>query len=152
MKPTGQTYKTVLQNSTVIFIATIVLAGCSGLGYTPPPGAKLGDGFLSLTVSTDDRLRMPQGADLVISIENAAAIDEKNKVIIGDVVKLSQPDTDVKVNFPIDQHLLMECGKTKPCQIHVKVAKSGSIRYVTSRPLPYKAGQSQAKVTVTKPS
>ncbi len=128
------------------------LSGCSGLGYTPPPGAKLGDAFLSLTISTNDSSRMPQGADVVISIENPAAVDEKNKVIIGDVVKLSQPDTAVKINFPIDRHLLSECGKSKPCQIKVQIAKSGAIRYISNKPEPFKAGQKRAEILVAKPS
>ena len=129
-----------------------LLSGCSGLGYTPPPGAKLGDAFLSLTVSTTDRSRMPQGADVVISIEDPAAVEEKNKVIIGDVVKLSQPDTAVKINFPIDRHLLSECGKSKLCQIKVKIAKSGAIRYISNKPEPFKAGQKKAEILVSKPS
>lgn len=128
-----------------------LLAGCGGLGYTPPPGAKLGDGFLSLTISTSDRIRMPQGADIVISIENAAAIEEEKKIIIGDVIKLSQSDADVKINFPIDRHRLSQCGKSKPCRIHVKIAKGGSIRYATLRPPPYKAGQTKARITVSRP-
>ena len=128
----------------------MLLAGCAGLGYTPPPGAKLGDGFLSLTVATIDKSRMPQGADIVISIEDAAAVDEKQRVIIGDVIKLSMADTAVKVNFPIDQHKLNQCGTSKPCQIHVKVAKGGSIRYQATKPLPYKAGQKKAEITVSR--
>lgn len=129
-----------------------LLSGCSGLGYTPPPGAKLGDAFLSLTVSTTDHSRMPQGADVVISIENPAAVDETKKIIIGDVVKLSQPDTAVKINFPIDRHLLSDCGKSKPCQIKVKIAKSGAIRYISNKPEPFKAGQKKAEILVSKPS
>lgn len=133
------------------FLMIIPLTGCGGLGYTPPPGAKLGDGFLSITVETNDRTRMPQGADIVISIEDQAAIDEKQRVIIGDVVKLSQADTAVKVNFPIDRHLLKPCGATKTCLINVKVAKGGAIRYKSARSLPYIAGQKKATVTVAKP-
>ncbi len=56
----------------VLFCSSLI-AGCGGLGYTPPPGAKLGDAFLSLKITTDNRGRMPQGADVVISIENASA-------------------------------------------------------------------------------
>ena len=83
---------------------------------------------------------------------NPAAVDEKNKVIIGDVVKLSQPDTAVKINFPIDRHLLSECGKSKPCQIKVKIAKSGAIRYISNKPESFKAGQKKAEILVSKPS
>ncbi len=131
-------------------LSALLLASCSGLGYTPPPGAKLGDGFLSLTIDTSDKSRMPQGADVVISIENPVADDEKKRVIIGDVVKLSLADTAVKVNFPIDQHLLKGCGSSMPCQIHVKVAKSGVIRYRNTTPTPYKAGQTKALITVVR--
>lgn len=129
-----------------------LMSACGGLGYTPPPGAKLGDAFLSLIISTDDRGRMPQGADVVISIENASAIDTKNAVLIGDVVKLSMADPDVKVNFPIDRHLLAECGKSKNCLLHVKVVKDGSVRYKSTRAHPYKAGETKARISVSRGS
>lgn len=131
-------------------LATLALSGCGGLGYTPPPGAKLGDGFLALTVSTSDRSRMPQGADLVISIEDASAVAAEKAVLIGDVVKLSMADPDVKVNFPIDRHILAECGKSKNCLIRVKVVKNGSLRYKSIAARPYKNGETKAKIMVSK--
>ncbi len=133
-------------------ICTSLIAGCGGLGYTPPPGAKLGDAFLSLKISTDNRGRMPQGADIVISIENASAANPKDQVIIGDVVKLSQGDTGVKVNFPIDQNRLEDCGKSKSCYIYVKIVKDGTTYYNTTTPAPYKAGQIKASITISKAS
>ena len=136
-----------------IFVAaalSTVLIGCGGLGYTPPPGAKLGDGFLALTISTADKGRMPQGADVVISIENVKSADPKQAVIIGDVIKLSMSDNAVKVNFPIDRHKLAECGNSTTCHIKVKIMKSGSARYVSNEPTTYKAGQSNAAISVTK--
>jgi len=133
-----------------LLIALSPLYGCSGLGYTPPPGAKVGDAFLNLSIATNNASHMPQGADIVISIENPTAIDDQNKVIIGDVIKLSQSDTGVKINFPIDRHLLSECGKSKPCQIHVKIAKSGSIQFISKTPVPIKAGQTKASITVSR--
>lgn len=93
---------------------------------------------------------MPQGSDVVISIENASAANPKDQVIIGDVVKLSQGDADVKVNFPIDRNRLSDCGLTKSCYIYVKIVKDGSLIYKTSTPSPYKAGQTKAKITITK--
>lgn len=137
---------------TAILLSSSLIAGCGGLGYTPPPGAKLGDAFLSLTVSTGNKGRMPEGADIVISIENATAATSKEQVIIGDVVKLSLGDTDVKVNFPIDKNLLEDCGTSKSCYIYVKVVKNGTTYYNTTTPTPYKAGQTKAKITVTKTS
>jgi hypothetical protein len=127
-----------------------LLSACGGLGYTPPPGAKLGDGFLSLTISTNDRGRMPQGADVVISIEDATSIDPKKSVLIGDVIKLSMADPDVKVNFPIDRHILADCGKSKNCLVKVQIVKDGSVRYKSMSGHPYKAGQSKAKITVSR--
>lgn len=132
-------------------IASFILANCTGLGYTPPPTAKLGDAFLALTVSTNDRGRMPQGADIVISIENEKAADPEKKVIIGDVIKLTQSDTAVKVNFPIDRSKLANCGKTIDCRIHVKIMKNGSARYKNNELIAYKAGQTKATITVNKP-
>jgi hypothetical protein len=133
-------------------ICSSFIAGCGGLGYTPPPGAKLGDAFLSLKISTDNRGPMPQGADIVISIENASAANPKDQVIIGDVVKLSQGDTGVKVNFPIDQNRLEDCGKTKSCYIYVKIVKDGTTYYNTTTPASYKAGQIKAEITISKAS
>jgi len=136
--------------SIFLLIALSPLYGCSGLGYTPPPGAKVGDAFLNLSIATSNRSHMPQGADIVISIEDPTAIDDQNKVIIGDVVKLSQPDTGVKINFPVDRHLLNECGKSKPCQVHVKIAKNGAIQFISKTPVPIKAGQTKASITVSR--
>lgn len=136
----------------LVLICSSFIAGCGGLGYTPPPGAKLGDAFLSLKITTDNRGRMPQGADVVISIENASAENPKDQVIIGDVVKLSQGDTGVKVNFPIDQNRLEDCGKTKSCYIYVKIVKNGTTYYNTTTPAPYKAGQIKAEITISKAS
>lgn len=136
----------------LVFLCSSLIAGCGGLGYTPPPGAKLGDAFLSLTVTTANHGRMPEGADIVISIENATAATPKEQVIIGDVVKLSLGDTGVKVNFPIDKNLLEDCGTNKSCYIYVKVVKNGTTYYKTTTPTPYKAGQIKAKITVTKAS
>lgn len=143
-----------------LLLLSSTLSACGGLGYVPPPGAKLGDAFLSLTISTNDRSRMPQGADIVISIEDPMAVttvatakkDPKLQpgVIIGDVVKLSQPDSDVKVNFPIDRNRLAECGKTKTCYVRVQVVKNGSLRYKSTTPGIYKAGQTKAKITISK--
>lgn len=130
----------------------LMLAACGGLGYTPPPGAKLGDAFLSLTISTSDRGRMPQGADVVISIEDASATDPSKAILIGDVVKLSMADPDVKVNFPVDRHLLAECGKSKNCLLNVKVVKDGSLRYQSTKARPYNAGETKAQITVSKAS
>lgn len=135
---------------TILAALSLTLSGCGGLGYTPPPGAKLGDGFLALTVSTSDRSRMPQGADLVISIEDASAIQAEKAVLIGDVVKLSMSDPDVKVNFPIDRHVLAECGKSKNCLIRVRVVKNGSLRYKSIAARPYKNGETKAKIMVSK--
>ena len=132
--------------------ASCMLANCGGLGYTPPPGAKLGDAFLSITVTTDDRGRMAEGSDVVISIENASAQATKDQVIIGDVVKLSQGDTGIKVNFPIDKNKLQDCGSAKSCYIYVKVVKNGTTYYKTTTPAPYKAGQTIAALTITKAS
>jgi hypothetical protein len=129
---------------------TPFLASCGGLGYTPPPGAKLGDAFLSLKVTTDDRGRMAEGSDVVISIENTSAEDTKNQVIIGDVVKLSQGDTGIKVNFPIDKNKLSECGASMSCYIYVKIVKNGTTYYKTNTPAPYKAGQTNAAITISK--
>jgi hypothetical protein len=95
---------------------------------------------------------MPQGADIVISIENASAANPKDQVIIGDVVKLSQGDTGVKVNFPIDQNRLEDCGKTKSCYIYVKIVKDGTTYYNTTTPASYKAGQIKAEITISKAS
>lgn len=131
---------------------TVFLANCGGLGYTPPPGAKLGDAFLSLTIESQDKSHLPQGADIVISIENPAALEETDKVIIGDVIKLTQPDTAVKINFPIDKHRLKDCGSAKPCQIQIKVVKNGTVRYTAVKPHPYKAGQNKIQIAVSKPT
>lgn len=130
--------------------ASLSLASCGGLGYTPPPGAKLGDAYLSLTIGTNDRSRMPQGADIVISIENSGAPTPEGKVIIGDVVKLSQADSDIKINFPIDTHKLGECGHTKTCTLHVKVIQNGFMKYNNPAATSYKSGQSKASITVNK--
>ena len=158
------TWLTNLQALTLSTILCIILgaalSGCGGLGYVPPPGAKLGDAFLSLTISTKDRFRMPQGADIVITIEDPMAttpVDSAKKdpkfepgVIIGDVVKLSQPDSDVKVNFPIDRNRLAECGKSKTCYLRVKVVKNGTVRYKSTTPGIYNAGQTKASITISK--
>ena len=130
---------------------SVCLSACSGLGYTPPPGAKLGDAFLGLTIKSHNNALLPQGADIVISIEDAAATEEKDKVIIGDVIKLTQSDTAVKVNFPIDKHRLSACGTSKPCQIHIKIVKQGSVRFIATKPEPYKAGQNKINIRVAKP-
>lgn len=141
-------------------MVSMSLTACGGLGYVPPPGAKLGDAFLSLTISTKDRSRMPQGADIVITIEDPMAVtpvDNAKKdpkfepgVIIGDVVKLSQPDSDVKVNFPVDRNRLADCGKSKTCYLRVKVVKGGTVRYKSTTPGIYKAGQTKAGITISK--
>lgn len=144
--------QSLLHALTAALLLPLTLAACGGLGYTPPPGAKLGDAFLSLTISTSDRGRMPQGAEVVISIEDASATDPKKAVLIGDVIKLSMADPDVKVNFPVDRHLLAECGNSKNCLLHVKVVKSGSLRYQSTRAHPYKAGETKARITVSKAS
>ena len=142
---------TILKKRILAAIAlTPLLAGCGGLGYTPPPGAKLGDAFLSLKVTTDDRGRMAEGSDVVISIENPSAQDTKNQVIIGDVVKLSQGDTGIKVNFPIDKNKLNQCGASMSCYIYVKIVKNGTTYYKTNTPVPYKAGQTKAAITISK--
>lgn len=133
----------------MLIALSLTLSACGGLGYTPPPGAKLGDAFLALTVSTSDRTRMPKGADVVISIEDATATG-KDAVLIGDVVKLSQADPDVKVNFPVDRHKLADCGKTKVCRITVKVVKDGSLRYNSVNARPYKAGETTAVIAVSR--
>lgn len=135
-----------------LLFTLLSLGNCTGLGYTPPPVAKLGDAFLTLTVSTDKRYRMPQGADIVISIENEKAKDPEKRVIIGDVVKLSLSDTIVKVNFPIDRAKLAKCGKQMQCQIHVKVMKNGFERFKSNEQLTYKAGQTSAAIKVSKSS
>lgn len=141
----------LLNHKAVTAIAlTPLLASCGGLGYTPPPGAKLGDAFLSLKVTTDDRGRMAEGSDVVISIENTSAQDTKNQVIIGDVVKLSQGDTGIKVNFPIDKNKLNKCGASMSCYIYVKIVKNGTTYYKTNIPAPYKAGQTRAAITISK--
>ncbi len=128
----------------------LTLSACGGLGYTPPPGAKLGDGFLALTISTSDRSRMPQGGDVVISIEDASAVSAEKAVLIGDVVKLSMSDPDVKVNFPIDRHVLADCGKSKNCLIRVKVVKDGNLRFKSTAARPYKTGETKAQIMVSK--
>lgn len=148
-RPTSSFYKRV-QCCIIVFCTSLPLTACGGLGYTPPPGAKLGDAYLSLTIGTNDRSRMPQGADIVISIENASAANPENKVIIGDVVKLSQADADIKINFPIDTHKLSECGHTKTCTLHVKVIQNGFMKYNNPAAIPYKSGQTKASLTVTR--
>ena len=145
--------KALLKKGALVAITlTPFLASCGGLGYTPPPGAKLGDAFLSLTVTTEDSGRMAEGSDVVISIENASAQDVKNQVIIGDVVKLSQGDTGIKVNFPIDKNKLQACGSSMSCYVYVKIVKNGTTYYKSTTPAPYKAGQTKAKLTISKTS
>ncbi len=151
--PAKTTHKySAIIRAAVLGAACLILANCGGLGYTPPPGAKLGDGFLALTLITNDKGRMPQGADVVIAIENQNAADPEKRVIIGDVIKLTQADNAVKVNFPIDRHKLAECGKSITCQINVRIMKNGSARYRSGDLQGYKAGQSSASISLSKAS
>ncbi|WP_350334537.1 YbaY family lipoprotein [Coralliovum pocilloporae] len=130
----------------------LVLSGCApSFEIDRPPAARVGDGLLAVTIRTKAHRIIPARSRVVITIADTALADAPSKALAGDETTLRRADKSLRLSFPIDQASLELCKEEGRCSISVHIVKDGVLRFINDTHIPFKAGQKQVRVMVTKP-
>ena len=115
----------------------------------PAPTVSTGDATISLTVSTRGRSLFPEGSEIVITLADISGGLQYPRPLIGDTIRLSQPDQDVRISLPADRAKIIACRKPNVCGLYVRVVKDGRVLLGNRSPVAYRMGQKNLTVFVS---
>lgn len=133
-----------------IFVCLLAVNACTpSFDIEKPPAAQVGDGLLSVTVQTRSHLIIPARSRIVITISDTSRADISGIPLAGDETVLRRADKSLRLAFPVDQAALAPCADEGRCSLSVHIIKDGVLRFINDTMIPFRAGQTRARVEVT---
>ena len=131
-------------------VAFLVACGPSGMSMLQSaPRVSTGDATISVIVSTRGQTLFPEGSEIVITLADISGGLQNPRPLVGDTIRLSQPDQGVRISLPADRANLIACRKPNVCGLYVRVVKNGRVLLGNRSPVPYVMGQKNITVIVS---
>lgn len=126
----------------------VTIGGCTQTDITLPPVSQTGDITLTASVGIKGIGQFPTGSQVVLSLNNVSDGLYKSMPLAGDVLKLSQPDRNIRVTIPLDRNKIEICKKKNVCGITVRVLQNGKLLYQNKESAPYHLGRDSISIWV----